>query len=78
MEQELLSAAMDALETAWTIIANAGMNLRQGSVVHVMDDGTEVREAGWCRESEGWEEAAMRWRDTQWHPLLDRTRQATA
>lgn len=44
-------ALMDALESAWGLIAN----------VHGGD---------WDRASEEWREAAIRWRDENWHPLV--------
>lgn len=61
----------DALEVAWALIANAGCDPRPGPVVHTLDDGTQLHDSGWCRESAGWESAAIRWRDEHLHPLLD-------
>jgi hypothetical protein len=43
---------LEALETAWGIIANAGGG-------------------NWHTQTTEWQEAAERWRDEQYHPILD-------
>lgn len=50
-EQAKRDRVLDALYTAWTIIANAGRG-------------------DWHTESPEWEAAATRWRDEDFHPIL--------
>lgn len=45
------SAATEACEIAWGIIANAGGG-------------------DWTTQTPEWQDAAARWRDEHWHPLL--------
>lgn len=51
----------EALYVAWTIIANAYVNASPGP------------ETGWDAAPAEWREAAERWRDEQFHPLVGGT-----
>lgn len=55
---EAIELRDQALYTAWTIIANAYVNASPGP------------ETGWAAAPAEWREAAERWRDEQFHPLL--------
>lgn len=48
----------DALHQAWGIIANAGMGATHDETV------------GWQNESPEWQEAAARWRDEVFFPII--------